>query len=416
MPERPTAFVPTFCACSLHAPVFPINLVLSEAEPRAVLVGNLPIAANGDPVLCLSPNKIYAGAAQVFVGYSEAPVAGRLHTLQHVPGPEGVDGTDGVQFGMPNVLVGGNTVVGDIAELTRSCKDLAKGRTSGAQQQTGGNCGIESMRQLINLKIAHENAARANRQPPEPPVPLKTEDDMLDDAIRDNADKYYVDFLRDTGNITPEVHGAQVDLYMYERFAAERQRACDEARRTSAPNADTQCAGAAAMRQTIKDNIAAGKYKKFDGTPITTQAEYDEQWQKYQANRDKFRNKALERSDPPNKLRESCGGTSTEARTTILKAQGFDVEEKDPSVEAIDAAIKNGNAVIISVNCGTLWGNTQTGPHAVVVTGMEYDDHGNVVGVVYNDTGVPCGCHSSASKATIDSALLKTKKLNVVKL
>ena len=53
----------------------------------------------------------------------------------------------------------------------------------------------------------------------------------------------------------------------------------------------------------------------------------------------------------------------------------------------IERAVAQGRGVITSHNAGQLWGTAQTGGHAVVVTGIEYDSDGNPTRVFINDTG-----------------------------
>src|SRR5690606_34460656 len=74
----------------------------------------------------------------------------------------------------PTISIGGPTTgvtVGNVAAGQEACQAAAATRASGKTKQTYGNCGLESLRQIIN----RDRAARG-----EPPV---TESELLAEAV-----------------------------------------------------------------------------------------------------------------------------------------------------------------------------------------------------------------------------------------
>jgi len=62
------------------------------------------------------------------------------------------------------------------------------------------------------------------------------------------------------------------------------------------------------------------------------------------------------------------------------------------NMQAIEQAVAGGQGVITSANSGALYGVAGGGNHAIQVTGIEYDENGNPVTVIINDTANPNGC------------------------
>ena len=74
----------------------------------------------------------------------------------------------------------------------------------------------------------------------------------------------------------------------------------------------------------------------------------------------------------------------------ILGRHGVEAEERPQSVEGIAADVQAGRGVIAGVWGDKLWGGPQqgdTGPHAVVVTGVEYDADGKPAVFILQDSG-----------------------------
>lgn len=78
----------------------------------------------------------------------------------------------------------------------------------------------------------------------------------------------------------------------------------------------------------------------------------------------------------------------------------------------LESSVASGRGNIVVVDSQTLWTNgatpPSTGDHVVLVTGVEYDDDGNVTNVIINDTGtgtcsqsVPIGVWNQATAPAI---------------
>ncbi len=88
-------------------------------------------------------------------------------------------------------------------------------------------------------------------------------------------------------------------------------------------------------------------------------------------------------------------GTDYEDYKTMFETNGTAVDSylrfdsREAGLKSMENDIKNNKAVLarISVDPLTLWGNTEGG-HAVWVTGLRYDDDGNVTHVICNDSGI----------------------------
>lgn len=92
----------------------------------------------------------------------------------------------------------------------------------------------------------------------------------------------------------------------------------------------------------------------------------------------------------PGNLYQS-GGTNPQTRQQILANNGVPSHLEDRTMGNLEASVAADKGSIVVVDSQTLWTNgttpPSTGDHVVVVTGVEYDDDGNVKSVVINDTG-----------------------------
>lgn len=102
------------------------------------------------------------------------------------------------------------------------------------------------------------------------------------------------------------------------------------------------------------------------------------------------------------------GGTGAAARQSILGNAGVASTVQASTLDNIGLAMSRGQGTIANLDAAQLWGGT-TPPgslHAVTVTGVEYDDAGNVKNVIINDTGAATGnCGSVVPVATWNSAV-----------
>jgi uncharacterized Zn-binding protein involved in type VI secretion len=85
---------------------------------------------------------------------------------------------------------------------------------------------------------------------------------------------------------------------------------------------------------------------------------------------------------------KACNGTTDES--ALLREAGIPAHEHSkPSLNDIRDAVREGRAVIVGYDTRATWNWNSPDPagHAVRVTGVEVDDHGNVTAVIINDTG-----------------------------
>ncbi|MES9941154.1 MAG: PAAR domain-containing protein [Candidatus Thiodiazotropha sp. 6PLUC2] len=104
------------------------------------------------------------------------------------------------------------------------------------------------------------------------------------------------------------------------------------------------------------------------------------------------------------------GGTTSGQQVSILGNNGVPSSRIAPTSSGLqlgqfETALSQGRGVIANGDVAGLpgWG-TQTGAHAVLVTGYEYDDDGNITHVIYNDTGIGV-CNQRATAAQFQNFL-----------
>ncbi|MFK5914026.1 MAG: PAAR domain-containing protein [Woeseiaceae bacterium] len=113
-----------------------------------VLIGGLPAARVGDTAVCIGPpDKVSTGSSGVFIN---GKAAARMGDSTAHGGK--------IVVGCPTVFIGGGggggsstigSTLGSPAVALKSFKNIAKTRASGSTQQSYGNCGVESARQLM---------------------------------------------------------------------------------------------------------------------------------------------------------------------------------------------------------------------------------------------------------------------------
>lgn len=105
------------------------------------------------------------------------------------------------------------------------------------------------------------------------------------------------------------------------------------------------------------------------------------------------------------------GGTNTLTIASIMTNNGVPATTTattatvGPALGDIETALSQGKGVVAPVNVKGLpgWGS-QTGGHAVTVTGFEYDDNGKITSVIYNDTGIGA-CQQRATPTQFQNAM-----------
>ncbi len=108
------------------------------------------------------------------------------------------------------------------------------------------------------------------------------------------------------------------------------------------------------------------------------------------------------------------GGTHPAQRQAILASQGVPSSLQPQSMQTIELAVSQGRGVITSHDAGVLWNNPafNGGGHAVTVTGVEYDQNGNVTNVIINDTGTG-QCRQSIPAQQFQNSLRPNRQINV---
>ena len=114
-----------------------------------VMTGRLPQARAGDRCRCDGPpSLIVTGSSSVYVDGKQAARKGDL-TMHPPPGE--------VKRGCGSVYIGGRragATLGGGVLSRRTCEKATATRASRSSMQSGGNCGVESVRQIINLARA----------------------------------------------------------------------------------------------------------------------------------------------------------------------------------------------------------------------------------------------------------------------
>lgn len=111
------------------------------------------------------------------------------------------------------------------------------------------------------------------------------------------------------------------------------------------------------------------------------------------------------------------GGTSALGRQTLLAGHGVPSTVLPTTAGNLGMAMSRGQGAIVSLDAYHLWGPSSAYPgalHAVTVTGVEYDDAGNRVAVIINDTGSgQCGQRVPAQQFDRATAAHPSSQLNV---
>lgn len=119
---------------------------------------------------------------------------------------------------------------------------------------------------------------------------------------------------------------------------------------------------------------------------------------------------------PGQPLAFADGGTNALTRQAILANSGVPSTVMATNPENLGLALSRGQGVIASLDASKLWGPpTPPGSlHAITVTGIEYDDAGNRVAVMINDTGSgQCGQRVPARQFDEAAAAHTHSQLNV---
>jgi hypothetical protein len=103
--------------------------------------------------------------------------------------------------------------------------------------------------------------------------------------------------------------------------------------------------------------------------------------------------------------RTKSGGTRPRGLIRILARNGVPASLQDATMQKILQGIAEGRGVITPHDTSILWGPSQEGGHAIVVTGVEFDANGKPVTIIANDTGTGV-CSARYPAARFERSLL----------
>ncbi len=352
--------------------------------PRNVLVEGWLAATSWDKGdLCKHPNGppemtlIMEGAAAVLI--DDYPFARETAPVSHgtiETGPTTPAGK--VKEGAPQVIIGGDSVAGNVGAATKACKEARLSRGEGFdpnsadtpesyaaqyKQQTYQNCGLECTRTLVNL---HKQG------------PPTTENDFVTGAVKQNLAESSItvhDYIKGD-----PARKAQFDKYVEKRLAAKAAQAEWD---TDPDNPQKQAKAEAAEKEKedaykpLQDGMEQEskkmREKKGGRTPLNKGFNVDDS------------------SEEGRVRRNETGGTTTDDRQKLLAKNGVpstQVNQKT-NLKEIQDAIAEGRGVITANEAGTLYGpkSKLQGGHIVMPTGVVKNAKGDVVGYMINDTG-----------------------------
>jgi uncharacterized Zn-binding protein involved in type VI secretion len=152
-----------------------------------VLIGSIPAARVGDMAICAGPpDKVSTGSSGVLIN---GKAAARLGDSTAHGGK--------IIVGFPTVLIGGSgggggaetvgSTLGNPTAALVAFNNLAGTRASGSTQQSYGNCGIESARQIMDVASDSRN-----------------EFDVLQESINNGTAEYDEEDPNESGGTSPE--------------------------------------------------------------------------------------------------------------------------------------------------------------------------------------------------------------------
>lgn len=85
--------------------------------------------------------------------------------------------------------------------------------------------------------------------------------------------------------------------------------------------------------------------------------------------------------------RFNSGGTWSWSWPNIAGRHGVAMHNEDQNIQNLSQAIADGKGIVTAHDVAGLWGPGNSGGHAVVPTGIEYDANGQPKNIIFNDTG-----------------------------
>lgn len=353
-----------------------------ESPDRDVHVGGagMHAAATGDVCNCPgAPNTIMAGATQVLV--KGLPAAGWMHATAHNPGAPDAP-TAAVFWGSVGVLMGGGMTVGAVAAATAACMMLPQQRQGSSPHQSGQNCGVESMRQIINAKRRREG------------LPELSEDALLDDTLT-HGDSYVTNGKADQWDATIIQKDKEMEPYR-KRYAAAR-KAFDESIWFLSSGDPKLLEDQRRAKREYDDASNCILVDPNSGASLGADESIKEQAAEARERQKQRAASAAGTRDFKDPNRYWAGGTLPDQQRSVLDRHGVATTEvdQDPSraenMKQLEESVGRGHGVIVGTRAGALWGTNDRGDHAILVTAVEYGEDGQVTGYVTNDTARGCG-------------------------
>ena len=356
-----------------------------DSPDRDVLVGGagLHAAATGDLCNCPgAPNTIMAGATNILV--KGLPAAGLMHVTAHNPGPPDAP-TAAVLWGSSQVLMGGGMTVGAVAAATAECMFLPANRVNQKPTQSGANCGVESMRQMINAQ---------RRRQGEGPL---SEDALLDETLK-NGESSVTVTTADQWDATLIQKDREMQPYR------DRLKAAKAAFEASKGVFSTGDAALAKEQQKAQReyNDASNRIlvNRADGASLGADVDIERQAREARERQKQRAESARATPDYKDPNRAQAGGTLPDQQRDVLGRYGILTREMSQDVTSpedmkeLENAVAHGHGVLVGVDSRELWNipsHLPAGGHAILITAVAYDENGEVTGYVTNDTVMGCG-------------------------
>lgn len=337
-----------------------------------------------------------------------------------------------VSSGSTNVKIGGamaGATLGppgapEALAATKACQEAAeKGRGGkGAAQGKAMNCGMESVRQLCLQKCMQDG-----QKGPACKYGHMNQDEMYDDYLKNRRDEHNQIALKNAGCSSVEE---------YKKKQAAQKEAYDKI---------------------VAENEAAWKIVEEHGwvypheyASLSAQMNVKEKGLKWQGNQGQtiwcFHHKADKNSysDVPSEKsetkvyikplpeepmppilgeesdKEGVIGSYSSTRESMLKECGIETEQGNNQPSDIAGDLSDG-PVLAVVDVGALpppegVKKVTSGAHTVTVTQMTYNEKGELVSVVMNDTSSPDRCGYKVDGAVFENSLIKQAPTNTTKL
>lgn len=404
--DRPAARRGDTSDCPQHA------VGAAGAPDRAVFIEGRVVVGSWDTCNCMGdpldgsggiPNVVAAGVSDVWFGEGGRPMSGVGHPTQHSTSPVHA-ANSALRSGAASVIINGNIAVGNLAAATLACEKLKAGRPDGSATQSAQNCGIEACRQLIQQQ---------GKRPGDADI---TEKALLDEALE-----------KDVTNVLESKLTRNRNFCAFVDRMVKASKACDQARAKA--SAALTAFDRYRLEELARDECAC--YRRLademrERTGLDPNAAVVEAEKRQSYNRRISSDPAFERSekerlakeatsgstDEGKKLYPDAGGTHKADQQRLLQEHGVEADFRPNRIDDLATDVAAGKGVIIAAQAGLLWDTQNDGNHAVVVTGIEYDQDGNILNVVYNDSAV--GCRRRGTKQDVQAAMDKSRVTDAV--